>query len=107
MQSLGNSRNRDVRSRRYGVTISAGGDSRERQGLYHVLIGEPDALAMTTFQNSCFALIIAEVDGADRVNNIFRSQAASCRDHCLSRGQASNLAHDFLHSANIDGPPAR
>src|SRR5579864_7033141 len=64
-ESFGNGGDSHSRSLRHRVAVCARRDGREGEGLNHVLIGDPDGLAMATFQGFLLALQAAAVDRAD------------------------------------------
>ena len=60
-----------------------------------MLISQPNRFEMTARQLFRCALITASVHRANRMDDMFCSEASTGRNHSLSRGQATNLAHNL------------
>ena len=60
-----------------------------------MLVGQANALAMTTRQLFRLSMFSAAIDRANGVDHVLCGKASAGSDHGLSGGQASNLAHNL------------
>ncbi len=104
LQSVGRTLDGDLRGQLYRITVNAGGDGGKRDALNLQSIGHGDRFAMTTGQ--CFRLVTISTapHGTNRVNDIFRGQAASRSSYSFSRLQPALPLDNDLAGFQNGGP---